>query len=126
MTVKHEIDNLRQALLPTDNNQLLLQLKGPFDATKKVNRVDNKLIIQRKMKILHINLLKKYIEKKRQKFQPYFQTKVVSVCSVLGLLPAKDDSQEGQLDEYPQISSELVDFNPCLSTEQEKQVKQLL
>ena len=49
-----------------------------------------------------------------------------SVCSVLRLLTAKDDSQEGQFDEYPQISSELVDIIPCSSTEQEKQVRCLL
>ena len=114
-------------LLPTDNNKLLLQWKGPFAVTKKVNRVDYQLNMQGKMKIFHINLLKKYIDRPKAEVSPILSDN--SVFCLVGATVvdcAEDESQEGQLVEYPQISSELVDINPCLSTEQAKQVRCLL
>lgn len=52
--------------MPTDNNKLLLQWKGPFEVVKKVNRVDYQLNIQGKVKTFHINLLKKYVERSQR------------------------------------------------------------
>lgn len=49
-------------LMPTDNNKLLLQWKGPFEVVKKVDRVDYQLNIKGKVKTFHINLLKNYVE----------------------------------------------------------------
>ena len=91
----------------------MLQWKGPFAVTKKVNRVDYQLNMQGKMKIFHINLLKKYIERPKAEVSPILSDN--SVFCLVGAMVvdcAEDESQEGQLIEYPQISSELVDINP--------------
>ena len=51
-------------LLPTDNNKLLLQWKGPYTVMQKFNDVDYKVNVNEKVKTYHINLLKKYIPRK--------------------------------------------------------------
>lgn len=116
-------------LLPTDNNKLLLQWKGPFVVTKKVNRVDYQLDMQGKTKTFHINLLKKYIEK------PISDVASVTVdAGVLGLVNAAvvdcvdDEDQDGQLDEYPQsqVSVSTVNINPSLSLESKDRLMKLL
>ena len=48
-------------LLPTDRNKLLLQLKGPYDITRVVGPNDYKVLMKGKEKMLHANLLKKYV-----------------------------------------------------------------
>ena len=39
----------------------MLQWKGPYDATKKVNSVYYQFDMLGKLKLFHINLLKKYL-----------------------------------------------------------------
>lgn len=107
-------------LLPTDNSKLLLQWKGPFVVTKKVNRVDYQLDMQGKTKTFHINLLKKYIERTISDV-----VSVAEYAGVLGLVNASvvdcvdDEEQDGQLNEYPQsqVSGSTVNINPSLSSE---------
>ena len=50
-------------LLPTDNNKLLLQWKGPFVVTEKRSPYDYQLDVNGKNKTFHINLLKQYIDR---------------------------------------------------------------
>ena len=50
-------------LLPTDNNKLLLQWKGPYKIIKKVNKVDYQIEINGKVRCYHANLLKLYVER---------------------------------------------------------------
>lgn len=116
-------------LLPTDDNKLLLQWKGPFVVTKKVNRVDYQLDMQGKTKTFHINLLKKYIEK------PISDVASVTVdAGVLGLVNAAvvdcvdDEDQDGQFDEYPQsqVSVSTVNINPPLSLESKDRLMKFL
>ena len=47
-------------LLPTDNNKLLMQWKGPFVVTEKINPIDYKVNIDGKVKTYHGNMLMKY------------------------------------------------------------------
>ena len=47
-------------LLPTDNNKLVMQWKGPFEVVEAVGPVDYKIDINGKVKLMHANLLKKY------------------------------------------------------------------
>ena len=47
-------------LLPTQNNKLLMQWKGPCEVVEKVEPADYKVDMNGKMKIFHANLLKKY------------------------------------------------------------------
>ena len=50
-------------LLPTDRNKLLLQWKGPFNVVTELSPTDYRIDLNGKMKVLHINLLKKYHER---------------------------------------------------------------
>ena len=47
-------------LLPSDNNKLLMQWKGPFTIIEKVNAVDYKVSIKGKIKTYHGNMLQRY------------------------------------------------------------------
>ena len=87
-----------------------------FRFVKKVNKVDYQLTMLRKMKIFHMKLLKKYIERKRAEVSPILSDKSV-FCFVGATVVdcVENESQEGQLVKYPKISSELIDSNPCLS-----------
>ena len=47
-------------LLPTDNNKLLMQWKGPYDIVELVGVNDYAVTVNGKRKLYHANLLKKY------------------------------------------------------------------
>ncbi|XP_042149961.1 uncharacterized protein LOC120847418 [Ixodes scapularis] len=51
-------------LLPTDHNKMIMQWKGPFPVTARRNEVDYELEVGGKKKLFHINMLKKYEERK--------------------------------------------------------------
>jgi len=48
-------------LLPTSDNKLLMQLKGPFDVLERVEGHDYRIQLFNRQKVLHANLLKQYI-----------------------------------------------------------------
>ena len=50
-------------LLPTDNNKLTLQWRGPFEVKEVVNRMDYKVEVKGKIKVYRANLLKRYYER---------------------------------------------------------------
>ena len=56
-------------MLPTDNNKLLMQWKGPFQVIGKRGPNDFMLDVNGKSKFFHVNLLKKYTER-----EPHEQT----------------------------------------------------
>lgn len=51
-------------LLPTDNNKLLMQWKGPYKIVQKQSRMDYTIDLGNRQKTFHINLLKRYIRRK--------------------------------------------------------------
>lgn len=55
-------------LLPTDANKILAQWQGPYEIVGKVGRHDYRVKVKGKEKTLHVNLLKKYIQ--RQDISP--------------------------------------------------------
>ena len=50
-------------LLPTDNNKLLMQLKGPYVIKEKINKFDYRIDVNGKERVYHANLLRRYIER---------------------------------------------------------------
>jgi hypothetical protein len=50
-------------LLPTDNNKLLMQWKGPFKVEKVMGKNDYGINVNGKVKTFHINMLKKYLSR---------------------------------------------------------------
>ena len=53
-------------LLPTDNNKLLMQLKGPFVIKEKKNKFDYRIDVNGKERVYHANLLRRYIERSKE------------------------------------------------------------
>ena len=50
-------------LLPTSNNKLLMQWKGPFVVTRKMSPFDYKVDVYGKVKPFYINMLRLYTER---------------------------------------------------------------
>lgn len=50
-------------LLPTDNNKLLMQWKGPYDVTEKVTNQDYRINMKGRSRLFHANMLKRYIQR---------------------------------------------------------------
>jgi len=57
-TLKH--GDLLLILLPTSYNKLLMQWRGPFKVLERVEKPDYRIQLERKQKIFHANLLKRY------------------------------------------------------------------
>ena len=51
-------------LLPSDNNKLLMQWKGPYCVLERVNANDYKIQMPGRTRTMHANLLKKYYERR--------------------------------------------------------------
>ena len=84
-------------LLPTDNNKLLMQWKGPYKVFDQVGLNDYAVMVGVKKKIFHANLLKQY------------HSEVVSNAGVLdkvgcSVLEIIDDGDETEiLEDIPEI-----------------------
>ena len=50
-------------LLPSSHNKMMLHWKGPFEVVEAVNKMDYRVKVGNKVKVYHINLLKKYEER---------------------------------------------------------------
>ena len=50
-------------LLPTSNNKLVAEWKGPFEVVRKVNKVDYVVRIDNRERMYHINMLKPFSER---------------------------------------------------------------
>lgn len=114
-------------LLPTDNNKLLMQWKGPFTVVEKIGEADYRLDMNGKVKPYHANLLKRYVDRSRSVSES--NTLPVVRTAVIDLENEHDDA-EGELQELPVTTSyesiEQVDINPKLSDDERCQLRQLL
>ena len=54
-----EVGDQALILLPTDNNKLVMQWKGPYKIVDKIGATDYKVNYDGKLKVFHINMLKK-------------------------------------------------------------------
>ena len=97
-------------LLPTDNNKLLMQWKGLFVVTEKINPYDYKVNIDGKVKIYHGNMLMKYHRRQAANEGSLVGTTVscVSVIETEG----KDTDDTGHLD--TRDSNEMKQHFPVL------------
>ena len=60
---KLKVGDSALVLLPTDNNKLLMQWKGPFKVVETVGVNDYRLDVNGTAKLFHINLLKQYVSR---------------------------------------------------------------
>ena len=107
-------------LLPTDSNKLLMKWKGPFEVKEKVGVNNYAIQLPDKVKIYHINMLKKYF---RQAAEP---TEQVSVAAI-----TFDDDEEhpdilGVSTTKTKETYKDVNINPDLSQQQKKDITSLV
>ncbi|XP_060070261.1 uncharacterized protein LOC132550238 [Ylistrum balloti] len=120
-------------LLPTKANKLLLQWRGPYDVIEKVGPSDYRVDRDGKIKVLHINLLKKYEEQKSREDSNAVTSEGVLAC-VLSMVIEEEECKEEGL-------SHVLETLPCdrgkggiqdvgisqeLPEEQKREVKDLL
>ena len=119
-------------LLPTENNKLLSQWKGPFKVVAKINAVDYKINVNGKCKIFHANMLKMYHRRAvvnrlyvadeqscLTNLENSHRLEVVQASVVVD-----DKNDEGKLITLP--VEEPVKINPELTVDQKNDVAQLL
>ncbi|XP_041461733.1 uncharacterized protein LOC121413037 [Lytechinus variegatus] len=123
-------------LLPTDRNKLLLQWKGPFEVVSKVSSTDYRIDLNGKLKVFHINLLKKYHD--RNNTSPSLSDTVTACSAVIECEDNAEDentpsssplTNRSLLQPFPlQAKESLADvtINPDLSPSQKEQVNALL
>ena len=119
-------------LLPTDNNKLLLQWKGPFEVIERIGEVDYKIEVGRKVKIFHANLLKRYYEREPEKMENEI-SKLAGIAVIedeeVGEIGAIDDEHLLELDYAERTGKESyldVDISEGLTPEQRKEVQELV
>ena len=112
-------------LLPTDNNKLLMQLKGPYTIKEKVNRFDYKIDVEGKERIYHANLLRKYIERESEtgeKGKTGFEGSVTGETGKTGF-EESDTNEEVEADtdtegDVEQVCVAVIDEEECDDTSQ--------
>ncbi|CAM1304217.1 Uncharacterised protein r2_g1413 [Pycnogonum litorale] len=77
-------------LLPTDNNKLLLQWKGPFPVVEQVGENDFQIMVNNKVRTYHANMLKKYFVRDENSERACV-AEVVTECGVKGVESYVDD-----------------------------------
>jgi hypothetical protein len=120
-----EVGSQVLVLLPSDNNKLLMQWRGPFEVEEVVRMNDYKVRIGRKSKIYHANLLKEYIKRED------FESGAACVAVIEADEPDKEDHTEDDdlldLDPYhPCETHEDVQFGENLLGDQKKQASDLI
>ena len=120
-------------LLPTDNNKLIMQWKGPFVVTEKLNPFDYKVNINGKIKTYHGNMLMKYNRRPEESSIDDTSVSCVSVIETEGndsdnLVYSRDKAEMKV--QFPVLLAketiEDVQVNPELEYNQMNEVKTLL
>ena len=110
-------------LLPTNNNKLTMQWKGPFAVIDKPYKNDFKIQMKKKTRTFHANMLKKYIERESEKQQ-------ARVSSIIeydeNCLNHEEMVKELETREFTESTKEDFDINPSLSQDQTAELKNTL
>ena len=56
-----KVDDLVLVLLPTDNNKLMTQWRGPYKVVHRLSSLDYRIDVDGTIKTYHANLLKRYL-----------------------------------------------------------------
>jgi hypothetical protein len=108
-------------LLPTDNNKLLMQWKGPFDVIERINGHNYRIQLPGRVRLFHANMLKQYTERVGDN---------LDACAMAGAAVIECGEEEnGSVIDYATRQTETykdVQINPELSQEQQTQVKELI
>ncbi len=104
-------------LLPTDQNKLLMQWKGPFNVLEKRGELDFNIEMGGGNKTFHVNMLKKYIDRDGQRETSSNNGDTIPACGVINCVSVaviQDDESE---DEPFRTSIERIELPVMTSTE---------
>ena len=79
-------------LLPTKHNKIELQWKGPYPVVKKVGNFDYQIKMDNKVKIFHVNMLKRDVE--RTEILPETNVQTHRLAAVASLLEEETDESD--------------------------------
>ena len=115
-----EVGEKVMLLLPTSQNKLQIGWRGPYVVTEKISRTNYRISVKGKMKVFHINLLKKYHERPSTTEPAHLMAMSVATeveeGSTMGVecqLQAKETFKD-------------VEINPNLTKDQQKQIRELM
>ena len=104
-------------MLPTDHNKLLMRWKGPYVVTEKVGETDYRIRIGKHMKVFHINMLKRYVQR-----APF------AVGAAASFVDVNHDEDVAERLDFCSVSEtgDQVKFGSDLSSQQIDDLKQLM
>ena len=112
-------------LLPTDANKLLLKWQGPFEVTKKVNKVDYVVKTNRGEKLLHVNMFKKY----HRRAERVDKLEMAAACVIADEeMDDEEDIQRVKIQSLPMTSEENfedVKYGPELEKTQRVELEEV-
>lgn len=111
-------------LLPTDNNKLLLQWKGPFKVLNRVGKCDYSIDVNGKPRTFHINMLQQYFRSMNDDIELDSKT-----SDIVGSMVLTETDAEQETIPLPPGDKETyldVKFADNLSSEQLIQVQDLI
>lgn len=108
-------------LLPSSNNKLTMQWKGPYSVVKRhVNGVDYHVKTHGKVKLYHINMLKKYV---RRDSEPATKPAICQAC-IIDDTDVPSDVCDVEVVNYPVQGK--VNINHKLSPKQKSEINDLI
>ena len=90
---KLKVSDKALTLLPTKTNKLLMGWKGPYEVVGKLNPLDYRIKVGRKVKTFHINMLKQYIEREEDE-QSDQMNDTSQVCSISVIDMSSEESND--------------------------------
>ena len=134
------VGDLALLLLPTDRNKLMLHWRGPFKVVDKFGEVDYRIEMPTgKIKTFHANMLKKYHVRDPMTSQSYDGVITIEEAAAVACVIDDSDNVDGDESSSTAVSELLplynceqketvdqVQINPELSSQQKKQVNDLL
>ena len=122
-------------LLPTSNNKLLMQWKGPYVISAKVGELDYRVDVSGKLKTFHINMLKPYVERPEPTAST-LHNDALAEASVAIIDIEQEEDETSFLNEMPDVPSvpgsiqtetpEDVNCSTDLKSEQQTEIKEIL
>jgi hypothetical protein len=109
-------------LLPTDHNKLTMAWKGPFAVVKKISDTDYLIQMAAKVKVFHINMLKKYVER-QPKSEEISQMEIIEMGAIVEW---EEEDCRDLLQLQKKETYEDVKVNPNLENSIQEKVRNLL
>ena len=109
-------------LLPTDGNKLLMQWKGPFDVIERVNGNNYRIQLAERVRMFHINMLKKYLGRKQ------VVNENIEITGAAIIEPDEGDEKDLIIDYVDNVGETYlnVHINPDLDSVKHREIRDLI